>query len=362
MNANEHNKKYLSTHEKYIKRCIELAKKGLGNTYPNPNVGCVIVHNNTVIGEGYTSKYGGAHAEVNAIQQVSDKKLLQEATLYVTLEPCAHYGKTPPCADLIVKHKIPNVVIGVLDSNTLVAGKGVKKLIEGGCNVTIGVLEDECRELHKRFLTYHTKKRPFIILKWAQTIDGYLAPKSSDRNQKAPVWITNTYSRQLVHQWRSQEHAILVGTKTVLEDNPKLTTRQWSGYSPIRVVLDQHLKIDTTYNIFNSQSKVIVITGKNSKPVNSYPANVLIEQIDFTENLAHKICNVLYKHQIQSVIIEGGSKTLQTFITENLWDEARIFTGKTSFGSGVKAPTFNFTPYKSKMIGSDTLNYFKNND
>ncbi|HUH46371.1 MAG TPA: bifunctional diaminohydroxyphosphoribosylaminopyrimidine deaminase/5-amino-6-(5-phosphoribosylamino)uracil reductase RibD, partial [Arenibacter sp.] len=208
-------------HEKYISRCIQLAKNGLGTTFPNPMVGSIIVHEGKIIGEGHTSSYGGPHAEVNAINSVKDPSQLKESTIYVTLEPCSHFGKTPPCADLIIEHGIPRVVIGTLDPNEKVAGRGVKKLQAAGCDIIVGVLEQECREHHKRFLTYHTKGRPYIILKWAETRDGYIAPPKEKRQKNPePFWISNPYSQQLVHQWRTQEHAIMVGTTTVLADNP----------------------------------------------------------------------------------------------------------------------------------------------
>ena len=201
-------------HEQYIKRCLEIAKKGIGSTRPNPSVGAVIVVGDKIIGEGFTSPYGGNHAEVNAIESVVDKELLKEATIYVTLEPCSHFGKTPPCSDLIIRSGIKKIVIGCVDSNSLVSGKGIERLKESGAEVIVGVLEEECKKHHKRFFTFHNKKRPYIILKWAETLDGFIAPK--ERNKQAPVWITNEISRQLVHQWRSQEHGILVGTNTIL--------------------------------------------------------------------------------------------------------------------------------------------------
>jgi len=218
-----HQGTHFLNHEQYIKRSLQIAKKGIGRTRPNPSVGSVLVVNNKVIGEGYTSPYGGNHAEVNAIQSVSDNQLLKKATLYVTLEPCSHHGKTPPCSDLIIRSGIPRIVIGCIDSNTLVAGKGVEKLRSAGCEVIVGVLENECKEHHRRFFTYHNKKRPYIILKWAQTPDGLIAP--INRDERKPVWITQETSRQLVHQWRSEEHAILVGANTVVKDNPKLNVR-----------------------------------------------------------------------------------------------------------------------------------------
>ena len=248
----------MNTHQKYINRCIQLAKNGLGTTYPNPMVGSVIVYNDEIIGEGWHQKAGESHAEVNAINSVKDKSLLSKSTIYVSLEPCSHFGKTPPCCDLIIKNNIPNVVIGTVDPFAKVAGNGIKKLLEAGKNVTIGILEDECNDLNKRFFTFHTKKRPYIILKWAESADGFIAPSSKDK--KEPVWITNEISRQLVHKWRSEEQAILVGTQTVLDDNPSLTTRDWFGKNPIRIVLDQNNKISKENHIFDSQAKTLSIS------------------------------------------------------------------------------------------------------
>jgi len=330
-------------HEKYIKRCIEIAKNGLGFTRPNPMVGCVIVHQNKIIGEGFTSAYGGNHAEVNAIESVIDTSLLKESTLYVTLEPCSHFGKTPPCANLIVKHNIPKVVIGTLDTHSKVSGKGIEILKAGGCDVTIGVLENECKQHHKRFFTFHNKQRPYIILKWAETQDGYIAPKTRDGQN--PVWITNKISRQLVHKWRAEEHAILVGTNTVLEDNPSLTVRDWAGQNPIRIVLDRDLKLTKDSNVFNNASETLVISKHD---------------IDFDGKIASQICSFLHKKDIQSVIIEGGSKTLQTFIDENLWDEARIFKSKIEFKTGVKAPKFYGKLISESLIKDDQLKIYIN--
>jgi diaminohydroxyphosphoribosylaminopyrimidine deaminase/5-amino-6-(5-phosphoribosylamino)uracil reductase len=330
-------------HEKYIKRCIEIAKNGLGTTAPNPMVGCVIVHNNLIIGEGFTSPYGGNHAEVNAIQSVTEKSLLSEATLYVTLEPCSHFGKTPPCSDLIVKHNIPNVVIGTIDTHSKVAGKGIERLKASGCKVTVGVLENACIEHHKRFFTFHNKKRPYIILKWAETEDGFIAPKT--KNEKKPVWITNELSRQIVHKWRTEEQAILVGTNTVTEDNPSLTVRDWTGRNPVRIVLDRTNKLSKEYQIFDDEAETLVISEN---------------EINFSNNVASQICSLLRKQDIQSVIIEGGRETLQTFINEKLWDEARVFTGKTSFKEGVKAPAFKGKQIQESSILNDTLKIYLN--
>ncbi|MCR9228967.1 MAG: bifunctional diaminohydroxyphosphoribosylaminopyrimidine deaminase/5-amino-6-(5-phosphoribosylamino)uracil reductase RibD [Flavobacteriaceae bacterium] len=349
----------MNIHQKYILRCIELAKKGLGTTVPNPMVGCVIVHNNKIVGEGFTSSYGGPHAEVNAINAVKDKGLLKEASLYVTLEPCSHYGKTPPCADLIAEHRIKEVFIGLKDPHDKVAGKGIQKLKDAGCKVTVGILEDECREHHKRFLTFQEKKRPYIILKWAESNDGFLAPDSSSRSDNPePFWITNAHSKQLVHQWRSQEQAILVGTHTVLEDNPKLTTRNWAGNNPIRVVLDRDLKIDSNYHILDKTVRTIVLTEVEDK--SKYMEGVDYAIIDFSKNLAQQICDVLYQHNITSVIIEGGARTLQTFIDENLWDEARVFKGSGSFENGLPAPKLQGVLQHQKKILTDTLSIYQN--
>jgi diaminohydroxyphosphoribosylaminopyrimidine deaminase/5-amino-6-(5-phosphoribosylamino)uracil reductase len=333
----------MKIHEKYIKRCIEIAKNGLGTTRPNPMVGCVIVHQNNIIGEGFTSPYGGHHAEVNAIASVLDTSLLKEATLYVTLEPCSHFGKTPPCTNLIIKYQIPKVVIGTLDTNSKVSGKGIEVLRASGCEVIVGILEDECKIHHKRFFTFHNKQRPYIILKWAKTKDGYVAPKT--RNEQKPVWITNGISRQLVHKWRAEEHAILVGTKTVLDDNPSLTVRDWTGQNPIRIVLDKDNKLPKDCNVFNKDAETIVISKQN---------------IDFNTNIASQICTLLHKKNIQSVIIEGGSKTLQTFLDEDLWDEARVFTGKMAFGNGVKAPEFYGNLILEEQIAGDILKIYNN--
>ncbi|WP_459743060.1 bifunctional diaminohydroxyphosphoribosylaminopyrimidine deaminase/5-amino-6-(5-phosphoribosylamino)uracil reductase RibD [Polaribacter sp. OB-PA-B3] len=341
--------------EIYIKRCLQIAENGVGTTRPNPSVGAVIVYNNKIIAEGFTSPFGGSHAEVNAINAVKDKSILKEATIYVTLEPCSHFGKTPPCADLIIKHQFKQVVIGCLDSNTLVAGKGVKRLREASINVVVGVLEDECRAQHKRFLSVQEKFRPYIILKWAETKDGFIAPES--KKEKKPVFISNSYSQQLVHKLRSKEHAILVGTNTALVDNPKLNLRSWSGQNPIRLVLDRTLKIEQSANLFDETVKTIVLTENNTEKLNS--ENLIFEKINFDANLAATICNVLTKHKIQSLIVEGGTQTLQTFIDEDLWDEALVFIGNSSFKKGVVAPKITKN-YKEHPIKEDVLKIYKN--
>jgi len=315
-------------------------------------VGSVIVHNDIIIGEGWHYQAGQPHAEVNAINSVKDKSLLKEATIYVSLEPCSHFGKTPPCANLIIENHIPNVIIGCVDSFSEVSGKGIEKLQNNGCTVTVGTLENECIELNKRFFTFHNKKRPYIILKWAESSDGYIAPD----NNSGITWITNTYSRQLVHKLRTEEQAILVGTNTAITDNPKLNARTWKGNNPVRIVLDRNLKISTNNNLFDGSVKTIVLT--EIKKQNS--ENLFFEVIDFLKNIGSQICDVLYKHQIQSVIIEGGSKTLQSFINEELWDEAHVFKGTTTFSKGVKTPNFKGIVANSKTIKEDTLTIYKN--
>ncbi|TRX22419.1 bifunctional diaminohydroxyphosphoribosylaminopyrimidine deaminase/5-amino-6-(5-phosphoribosylamino)uracil reductase RibD [Flavobacterium franklandianum] len=354
----------MKTNEKYIRRCLELANNGLGTTHPNPMVGSVIVCDGKIIGEGWHKKSGEPHAEVNAVNSVKDKSLLKKSTIYVSLEPCSHFGKTPPCCDFIIENEIPNVVIGTVDPNVKVAGNGIKKLIEAGKNVIVGVLEAECNELNKRFFTFHQKKRPYVILKWAETKDGFVAPleicrKILNDNKQKPVWITNEFSRQLVHKWRSEEQAILVGTNTVIDDNPKLDVRDWTGKNPTRIVLDQNNRIPKENYIFDNQVKTIVFSNSSTR-INE--ENTTFEIIDFKQNLAEQILNVLYKNQIQSVIIEGGAQTLQTFINENLWDEARVFIGNQSFSTGIKAPILALKNSEKHSIENDILIISRNYD
>ena len=347
----------MKVQEKYIKRCIELAKNGLGTTYPNPLVGCVIVFENTIIGEGWHKKSGASHAEVIAIESVQNKELLSSSTLYVSLEPCSHFGKTPPCADLILKYKIPNVVIGTVDPNSKVAGKGIQKLKDSGVNVTFGILEKEGNELNKRFFTFHRKNRPYIILKWAESADGFISPKN--KTEQKPVWISNEYSRQLVHKWRSEEQAILVGTQTIIDDNPSLTVRDWVGKNPIRVVIDKENAIDLSSNVFDNQAKTIVFSNKE---VTSNSDKIQTIKIDFDTNSTQEIVKKLYNNNIQSIIIEGGRKTLQSFIDANLWDEARVFIGEINLKEGTKALELNRKINLKVVLKKDTLLLYRNDD
>jgi diaminohydroxyphosphoribosylaminopyrimidine deaminase/5-amino-6-(5-phosphoribosylamino)uracil reductase len=298
--------------EPYMMRALELAGLGLGFVSPNPLVGCVIAHEDHIIGEGYHHKYGESHAEVNAINSVKDKSLLEQAILYVTLEPCNHFGKTPPCTELIKKHKIPKIAVCNIDPNPIVAGKGMENLRNSGVEVVTGILEKEGNELNKRFFTYHRKHRPYIILKWAQTTDGFIAGKNYKQIQ-----ISNDFSRKLVHKWRSEEDAILVGYNTALHDNPKLNVRDWQGMDPVRIVVDEQNKLPKDLNLFDNTQRTIVISGKSSVP---------------------EIIKEIYSEKILSVIIEGGTKTLQKFIDAGIWDEARIFTAPKLLGEGIKAP------------------------
>lgn len=345
----------MPTHEHFMQRALFLAQKGLSAAMPNPSVGAVIVYKDTIIGEGYTSAFGGPHAEVNAVNSVIDKSLLAESSLYVTLEPCSHFGKTPPCAELIVKHQLKHVIIGCIDPFAEVAGKGIDKLKNAGINVTVGILEEECKESHVRFFTFHNKKRPYIILKWAESADGFIAPLQ--KNEQKPVWLSNIYSRQLTHKWRSEEMAILVGTKTVLNDNPSLTTRDYVGKNPVRIYLDTNHKIDSSFTITNSDAKTICLTKKT--PTNSLE-NIIYKEINFN-SLVDEICKVCYKEKLQSIIIEGGSYTLQQFIEKNIWDEARVFKSAPILTYGVLAPKLKSEKITGKQaITNNTLVIYKN--
>lgn len=345
----------MSIHEQFMHRALFIAQKGLPAAMPNPSVGAVIVHKDTIIGEGATSAFGGFHAEVNAINSVKNKELLKESTIYVTLEPCSHYGKTPPCADLIVKMQIPNVVIGCIDSNEKVAGKGIEKLKNAGVNVIVGVLEKECIARNQRFFTFIQKKRPYIMLKWAASADGFIAP--TEKKEQKPVWISNNYSRQLTHKWRCEEMAILVGTRTVLDDNPALTTRDFVGKNPVRIYLDRNHKIDASFAIANSESKTICLCAEFPlKPIDQ----IIYKKIDF-DNLPAEVNRICVEENIQSIIIEGGSHTLQQFIDAEMWDEARVFKSDVILNEGVKAVTLNNAVQVSKQkIQDNILTYYKN--
>ncbi|MEX2512570.1 MAG: bifunctional diaminohydroxyphosphoribosylaminopyrimidine deaminase/5-amino-6-(5-phosphoribosylamino)uracil reductase RibD [Cyclobacteriaceae bacterium] len=334
--------------QNFMLRAMELAELGRGFTSPNPMVGCVIVHENKIIGEGYHKKYGGPHAEPNAIQEVENKDLLAASTLYVTLEPCSHFGKTPPCADLIVQHHLKRVVIGAKDANPLVGGKGIRKLQEAGITVETGLLEKEIRLQNRRFFTFMEKTRPYIILKWAQTKDGWIARSNFDSK-----WISNPLSRQFVHRWRAEEDAIMVGTTTAKVDNPKLNVRDWSGKDPVRVFIDNQRTLDPNLNLFDGSqpticfNKVKTESGKNLEWVK-------LEKAESIEKMVAE----LYHRNIQSLIVEGGTQLLTSFLEAGLWDEARVFTGNVFFGQGIPAPIIPVPAAKQIDILDDVLNYY----
>tara|TARA_B100000767_G_scaffold264679_1_gene279841 strand:+ start:10416 stop:11465 length:1050 start_codon:yes stop_codon:yes gene_type:complete len=335
-------------HIKFMQRCLELAKNGLGYTYPNPLVGSVLVYRRKIVSEGWHQKKGEVHAEVNAINNLKDKTILNQCTLYVNLEPCSHYGATPPCSDLIISSRIPRVVIACSDPFKLVNGSGIDQLNDSGCDVLIGVLEKEAKELNKRFFTFHIKKRPYIILKWAQSSDNFIAPSLKKRSLKEPFWLTNKSSQILTHFWRSQEQSILVGVQTIIDDNPSLTTRRVVGNCPLRIVIDPHTRIPKKSTVMIDQFKTLVVSSKLSKTTKE------IAQLDFN-SIINELCKLLHKRNIQSIIIEGGSKTLQGFIDGNVWDEARIFTSPKILQDGIKSPVLNKNNKKSIKLKEDRL-------
>ena len=400
--------------EKYMHRCLDLALLGKGSVAPNPMVGAVLVNNNSIIGEGFHQLYGEAHAEVNAIRHVERPELLKKASLYVNLEPCTHYGKTPPCAELIIEKNIPKVIIGTSDPNKLVAGNGMNLLRANGVEVVCGVLENECKAINKRFFTWHLHKRPYIILKWARSADGFI---DLDRPANAPVgpnWITSPTARILVHKWRSEEQAILAGTNTIMKDNPRLNIRDWSGKDPLRVIIDRNLKVGSHHHIFDNTQETLIFTEKlpsdegqtagfkteeltsqemktswnemvsantksktadlkdkafvpernkicpgkiktSGKRETTIQIKTRYAKITFDNTAELKMLEFLYNQNIQSLIIEGGAFTLNRFIEKGLWDEARIFTGPSLFKGGVKSPEITGKSQKSQIIGNSQL-------
>jgi len=344
----------MSQHENYMHYCLELAVKGLGQVAPNPMVGCIIAGENGIVSEGYHEIFGKPHAEINALNAVETPSSLKDATLYVNLEPCNHQGKTGPCTDAIIASGIKKVVVGCVDPNPEVKGKGIEKLVRSGIDVVTGVSERECIEVNKRFFVFHEKKRPFIILKWAQTKDGFI-----DRKRTAgetPAKITQDAADMLVHLWRSQEQAIMVGTHTVIMDNPKLTTRKTAGPSPTRVILDRTLRVPTSSNVFDKSAHTIVFTEQ--KTGGNHGAEYI--PVNFDGTLLTNMLTELYKKNIQSVIIEGGEKLLKSFIDKDLWDEAKVFYSSRTLGDGVTAPNFPFPTRGEIRIGDDTLCLYRN--
>ncbi|MET3113815.1 diaminohydroxyphosphoribosylaminopyrimidine deaminase/5-amino-6-(5-phosphoribosylamino)uracil reductase [Pedobacter sp. CG_S7] len=348
----------MMTDELYMQRCLELAQTGIASVSPNPMVGCVIVKGHKIIGEGYHSKFGQAHAELNAVNAVIAQygtqaaSLLKDATVYVTLEPCAHFGKTPPCADLLIRHEVKKVVISNNDPFPDVDGKGISKLKNAGIEVHQGVLENECRQLNRRFFTRIEKQRPYIILKWAQTANGYFAPLNSSKQ-----WISTPLAKRLVHKWRSEEDAILVGKKTIIADNPQLTTREWEGKNPIRLVIDKNLEIPFEKHIYNKEAKTIVFNEVQTNVIQNIH---YIQMEDMKYYLAQKIAFQLYLMDVQSVIIEGGANILNQFISSGLWDEARVFNAAKNWETGVYAPQINGLITEVIPINLDKLIIYKN--
>jgi diaminohydroxyphosphoribosylaminopyrimidine deaminase/5-amino-6-(5-phosphoribosylamino)uracil reductase len=341
----------MNSHEHFIDKCISLARKGALNVSPNPMVGCVIVNDGKIIGEGYHKEYGKNHAEVNAIHSVKDKSELRNSMLYVNLEPCCHHGKTPPCTDLIIKYNIPKVVIGCVDTFSKVSGQGIKKLKDNSVEVIYGVLEKDCIELNKRFFCYHIKKRPYIILKWAKSKDNFTAPSS----QEKPFWMTSKKSKKLVHRWRAEEDAILVGRKTVVADNPSLTVRMCKGKNPIRIIIDKDLLLDKKSNVFDDQAETIVFNKIKSTIIDK----TTYLKADFN-NLNEDILNQLYNRDILSLIIEGGTITINSFIEKNLYDEIRVFTTDKLLKKGINSPELpNINLIKTSIINNDKLEVYK---
>jgi diaminohydroxyphosphoribosylaminopyrimidine deaminase / 5-amino-6-(5-phosphoribosylamino)uracil reductase len=345
--------------DKYMYRCLQLAAKGAGYVAPNPLVGAVLVYNGEIIGEGWHQQYGHAHAEVNCIEDAVQKgnaRLISQATLYVSLEPCTHFGKTPPCSDFIIQHRIPKVVIGCLDPFAEVKGKGVRKLKEAGIEAETDVLENQCTAINKRFFTVHTQHRPYIILKWAQTADGFIAGISESPATR--LLISNEYTNRLVHKWRSEEAAILAGTNTAFLDDPQLTTRLWKGPSPIRLVVDMDLKLPASLKLFSGDTQTIVFNTKK----HAEGETISYYQVSTDASLVHQVVNALYQLKIQSVLVEGGARLLQSFIDQDMWDEARIIINqKLKIGKGLPAPEISNSIEAEKISsGSDKIFFFLN--
>lgn len=348
------------TNEYYMQRCLDLAVLGAGTVSPNPMVGSVIVYQGTIIGEGYTSPYGGSHAEVNAVNAVlklygekEGRLLLMKSTVFVSLEPCAHTGKTPPCADMLVGYKVAKVVVGCLDPFSKVNGLGVQRLRDHGIEVVTGVLEDRCQFVNRRFFTRITKFRPYVILKWAETSNGIFAPKNDTKR-----WITNAASKQLVHKWRAEEDAILIGVGTALIDNPSLNTRLWNGKSPIRVLIDKDLQVPDDHVLYQNKETDLVVFNAHKTDWSDRVKYVALE--NFELYLPQNILYQLYLMDVQSIIIEGGVKTLNHFIEAGLWDEARVLIGDITWDDGMKAPVLPVEKSCIFKISADTLNYYYN--
>lgn len=345
------------TEIKYMQRCLQLAELGVSYVAPNPMVGAVLVCDDVIIGEGYHHRYGEAHAEPNAIHSVKNTELLQKSTLYVNLEPCSHFGKTPPCANLIVQSRIPRVVIGTLDPNPKVAGRGVEILRKAGIEVVVGVMETECRELNKRFFIFQEQKRPYILLKWAQTQDGFIDRKRADLTEQ-PLLISNEITKQLTHKMRAENQAILVGANTVLLDNPSLTVRNWSGKSPIRIAIDRQGRIPDHFNLFDGSIPTLVFTEKPQ--LNKHNLEFIL--IDFSAGSLKTILQKIHERNIHSVMVEGGATILNSFIDEGLWDEANIEIAPIQITDGVEAPKLSLKEVSFRTIEKHQWLFYKNDN
>jgi diaminohydroxyphosphoribosylaminopyrimidine deaminase/5-amino-6-(5-phosphoribosylamino)uracil reductase len=341
---------------KFIRRCLDLAIKAEGSTTPNPMVGSVVVCDGRIIGEGYHLKAGGPHAEVIAINSVPDKSVLSHSTLYVNLEPCSHYGKTPPCADYIISNHIPRVVVGTADTSAKVSGQGISRLRDAGCEVITGVCEDECRRLNRRFFTFHEKNRPYITLKWARSADGYIDIDRPEGCISEPTWISGKPERVLVHRWRASEEAILVGAGTIRADNPRLNIREWKGRDPVKIVISRSGSIDHDSAINKTNGSLIVFTG-NMDAVIAKGEKV---QLDDNVSVSSQVAHYLYNMGVQSLLIEGGAQILNHFISEGLWDEARIFTGDVLFRRGVKSPVIKGKVISDIKFSESSLKVYAN--
>jgi diaminohydroxyphosphoribosylaminopyrimidine deaminase/5-amino-6-(5-phosphoribosylamino)uracil reductase len=344
----------MHSHEYYMQRCLDLAKRGAGKVAPNPMVGCVIVCDNIIIGEGWHEQYGGPHAEVNAIRSVQDERLLKESTIYVSLEPCNHQGKTPPCTELIIEKQIPYVVVACLDQNPVVKGKGIQQLILNGIDVKVGVLEKEAQFLNRRFFTSITKHRPYIILKWAQSEDGFIDHDRDERDERAII--SSPESHLLVHQWRSDEASILVGTNTVISDDPQLTVRLIDGRNPVRMAFDRQKRIPSTAKILDGTAPTIIFT----EGAHYYTDRAEFIAIDFSDNPLNQVMQILHERKLESVLVEGGAALINKFLEQNLWDEAKVFVAPKKIGSGVKAPEMKTGFTNEENVGGDKLyTYYK---
>jgi diaminohydroxyphosphoribosylaminopyrimidine deaminase/5-amino-6-(5-phosphoribosylamino)uracil reductase len=345
----------MQKHELYMNRCLQLARLGAGRVAPNPMVGSVLVYEDRIIGEGYHQEYGKAHAEVNCVNSVGyeDKALIEKSVIYVSLEPCAHFGKTPPCANLIIKHKIKTVVVGCRDPFKQVDGKGIERIENAGITVIKGVLENDCQNLNRRFFTFHTKKRPYIIIKWAQSKNHKIANADFSR-----VLISNAYSNRLVHKWRSEEAGIMVGTNTALQDDPALNTRNWTRPNPIRLVVDMNVRLPSTLQVFDGNQKTIIFNGIKNEELQ----NVTYYKIEKEPSFVQALLKACYKLNIQSVLIEGGSRLAESFINENAWDEARVIENtQLIIHNGLRAPLLsNHQLISSEAISTDVISYYKN--